>query len=191
MMRIKRGKLGAGTDYGEDRQRLAASEQKGGVLRGARDCTRVECRKLWRFRSCSTSSSSSTSLSWRRGRSPWSRPFRKLWRFPCCNTLIRWSMSLSAREYMREEPKLHLLVVTSVTSLMKRRHPGNFLSIWCQELSGDCQVAQKLETAVPPVCYWSGFSSHLQGECRPRCGVAGFVERGPSAKSTRAELLGE
>ena len=67
-----------------------------------------ECRNLWRFRSCSSSSRSSTPLSWRRGRSPWSRPFRRLWRFTSCSRLIRWSMPLLARDYMREEPKLHL-----------------------------------------------------------------------------------
>ena len=41
------------------------------------------------FRSCTSSSRSSTSLSWRRGRSSWSRLFRRLWRFTSCNTLIR------------------------------------------------------------------------------------------------------
>ena len=50
-----------------------------------------------RIRGCSSSSRSSTSLSWRRGRFPWSRPSRR-----------RWSMSLLARDYMREEPNLHL-----------------------------------------------------------------------------------
>ena len=43
--------------------------------------TREECRKLWRFRSCSSLTRSSTSLSWRRGRSPWTRLLRRPQRF--------------------------------------------------------------------------------------------------------------
>ena len=47
-----------------------------------------------RFRSCSSSLRSSTSLSWRRVRSPWSRLFRRLRRFSSCNSSTRWSMPL-------------------------------------------------------------------------------------------------
>ena len=36
-------------------------------------------------------SRSSTSLSWRRGRFPWSS--EQIMRFPCCSPLIRWSIS--------------------------------------------------------------------------------------------------
>ena len=40
-------------------------------------------------------------------------------------------------------------------------------------------------------CYWFGFPLIFPGGSQPRCVVAGFVERGPAARSTRAELFGD
>ena len=67
--------------------------------------------------------------------------------------------------------------------------PGNFLLICVKEIPGEDQVAQKFETTVqlviclgfPLVCM-----ENINHDAKWR-----FVEQGPSAKSTRAELLGE
>ena len=56
----------------------------------------VPCRKLRKMRSCSSSTRSSTSLSFRRGRSPWSRLLRRPQRFPSC-VLTGRSMPLLCR----------------------------------------------------------------------------------------------
>ena len=79
---------------------------------------------------------------------------------------------------------------TRKTSPMERRHPGNFLLMWCQRTFR--RLSSCAETRVrSAACYWAGYSTHLHGGRRPRCVVAGFVERGPAARSTRAELLGD
>ena len=54
-----------------------------------------QCRKQRRFRHCSTSTESLTSLLWRRDRFPqWSRLFRRPLRFNSCSVLTKWSKSL-------------------------------------------------------------------------------------------------
>ena len=65
-------------------------------------------------------SRSSTSLSWRRGRFPWSS--EQIMRFPCCSPLSRWSMSClcrswgAGREESVEIPQL--LLVAAWTPLL-------------------------------------------------------------------------
>ena len=74
-------------------------------------------------------------------------------------------------------------VTDGVRSLWKVR--VDVVSKSCQEV---CTVAKTLEKSA--ACCWVGFPFIFQRGRRPRCAVAGLVERGSSAYSTRTELFG-
>ena len=94
---------------------------KGGLSDPVVDPRPSDC-KLWSLRSCSPSLSS-TSLSWRTGRFPWSLSFS------ICSTLTRWStsvvqVSLHARCVQRQMPMVDVAV------LLQRPVPAVGLNSW-------------------------------------------------------------
>ena len=96
-----------------------------------------------------------------------------------------------ARDYTREEASLH-------PEFNQRDVTGGTLSPWKFLIDVVSRSLQEMvKVAVKPAGTLSSFffgcrvSTHLRGGRRPRCVVAVFVERGPAARSTRAELVGE
>ena len=103
-------------------EEVHAFHVKGGLSDPEVDPRLSDCCKLWTLRSCS-SSLSSTSLSLRTGRFPWSL------RFSSCSILTRWStsivqVSLHARCVHRQ------IAVVDVAVMLQRPVPAVGLNSW-------------------------------------------------------------